>query len=499
MNPELQNVQSSSASAGAATERIAVTRNVELTPGEIDTLRRLERLPMSWVQGRLLLMGGLGYTFDAANNAVLAFILPSAAALFGLGNTQTGLLGSSILIGYLFGAFFAGTLGDLIGRKKVMMYALALYCAGSLLGAFSPSFEFLFCTRVISGLGTGAESAIVAPFLAEFIQSRYRGRYLGSLSGFFSFGFVLAALLGYAVVPASKAGWRIVQILTALPIVLLLWWRRALPESPRWLLQQGRSVEADQVVSAMEDEVRRRAGRLPDISSVPMPAAGMRRGGSFVDNLRALWSPNLKRSTAMLWALWISITFSYYGFFTWIPTLLVKHGLTITKGFAYSIVIYLAQIPGYYSAAFLSEKLDRKWTIILYMLAGALSALMMANARDEKAITLFGFFLSFFMNGTYAGIYAYTPEIYPTAFRATGMGVASAFGRIGGILAPIIIGFAYTGIGFAGVFTITTAVLIAGALTVGVLGIGTTGRTLEEIAAGEIVRREARPDAELKA
>ena len=453
-----------------------------LTATEMDTLRRLERLPISWVQGRLLLMGGLGYTFDAANNAVLAFILPSVAALFGLSNTQTGLLGSSILIGYLFGAFFAGTLGDLIGRKKVMMYAPALYCIGGILGACSQTFGFLFCTRVIVGFGTGAESAIVAPFLAEFIQSKYRGRYLGSLSGFFAFGFVLAALLGYAVVPATKTGWRIVQVLTALPTVMLLWWRRTMPESPRWLIQQGRSMQAEQVVSVMESEVRHRVGgSLPDMASVPNQPVSMRRGGSFVENLRALWSPKLARSTAMLWVLWISITFSYYGFFTWIPTLLVKHGLTITKGFAYSIVIYVAQIPGYYSAAFLSEKLDRKWTIILYMLAGGISAFLMANARGEKMITIFGFFLSFFMNGTYAGIYAYTPEVYPTAFRATGMGVASAFGRIGGILAPIIIGFTFAKIGFAGVFMITTAVLILGAFTVGAMGISTTGKTLEQI------------------
>src|SRR5262249_26574279 len=108
------------------------------------------------------------------------------------------------------------------------------------------------------------------------------------------------------------------------------------------------------------------------------------------------------------------------------------------------------------------------------------------GARDAKAITTFGFFLSFFMNGTYAGIYAYTPEVYPTAFRATGMGAASAFGRIGGILAPIIIGFTFDKIGFAGVFMITMAALILGALTVGVMGISTTGKTLEQINAGEI-------------
>jgi MFS transporter, putative metabolite:H+ symporter len=83
------------------------------------------------------------------------------------------------------------------------------------------------------------------------------------------------------------------------------------------------------------------------------------------------------------------------------------------------------------------------------------------------------------MNGTYAAIYSYTPEVYPTGFRATGMGLASAFGRVRGILAPLIIGF-------GGVFTITTIVLLIGALTVLALGIRTAGKTLEQIAAAEI-------------
>jgi putative MFS transporter len=469
-----------------------MTEHHILTAAELDTLRRLERLPMSWFQGKLLLMGGLGYTFDAVNNAILAFILPPATSLFKLSSSQTGLLGSSILIGFLIGAFSAGVLGDLIGRKRVMMYALALFCVGSLLGACSQSFGFLFGTRILTGIGTGAESTIVAPFLAEFIQSKYRGRFLGSLSGFFSFGFVLAAILGYGVVPATPEGWRIVQVLTALPIVILLWWRRALPESPRWLMQQGRSAEAERVVSAIEVEVQKRVGRpLPDIDSAPRPPASIRRGGSLADNLRALWGPNLARSTVMLWVLWISITFAFYGFFTWIPSLLVMHGLTVTKSFAYSIVIYVAQIPGYYTAAFLTERLDRKWTIILYMALGGLSAFLMAQSADDTMIITFGFFLSFFMNGTYAGIYAYTPEIYPTAFRATGMGVASAFGRIGGILGPIIIGFTFNKVGFAGVFGITTIVLIAGALVVCIMGIRTTGMTLEQITAEEISTSQA--------
>src|SRR5262249_47562547 len=215
--------------------------------------------------------------------------------------------------------------------------------------------------------------------------------------------------------------------LSALPIVMLLWWRRSLPESPRWLIQRGRSTEAAVEVERIEAEVIQRGrANLPPLESVEVPALTVWQGGTFARNLAALWSPAMRRTTLMLWVLWLAITFSYYGFFTWMPTLMMKQGMTITKSFGYSIIIYLAQIPGYYSAAFISEKLDRKWTIVLYMLLGGISAYLLANARSDASITMAGFLLSFFMNGTYAGIYAYTPELYPTAFRTTGMGVASA-------------------------------------------------------------------------
>jgi putative MFS transporter len=465
-----------------------MTQAIALTEAERNILQRVERVPFGRFHWRLLVMGGLGYTFDAMDGAMIAFILPAVTALWKLSDGQTGWLGSSAMIGYLFGAFFAGALGDLIGRRTVMMYALAIYSLATLVAAFAPSWEFLFGWRVVASVGTGAESAIIAPFLAEFVQKKVRGRFVGSLSGFFSYGFVFAALLGYFVVRRSDDGWRIVQIICALPIAMLLWWRRSLPESPRWLIERGRAAEAAAEVERIEAEATRHGATLPPLDRVELPAASVRRGGTFGANLAALWSPPVRRTTIMLWLLWIAITFSYYGFFTWIPTLLLKQGMTTTKSFGYSIIIYLAQIPGYYSAAFLSEKLDRKWTIVAYMLLGGVSAFAMSNAGSPAAITMAGSLLSFFMNGTYAGIYAYTPELYPTAFRATGMGVASAFGRIGGLSAPIVIGYTFREIGFGGVFVITTIVLAIGALAVAVLGIGTKGKSLEQIAAEELGR-----------
>jgi MFS transporter, putative metabolite:H+ symporter len=457
----------------------------EAPAGQRELIARVERLPMSRPHLRLLFQGGLGYTFDGMDGAVIAFILPSAAAVFALSGREQGLLASSTLIGFLVGALAAGLLGDRIGRRRVMMYALVLYALASVVAAVAPNWPVLFAFRVVAGIGTGAESAIIAPFLSEFVPSRCRGRFIGSLAGFFAFGFVFAALLGYFLVPPLANGWRIVQLVTALPIVLVLWWRRSLPESPRYLLAKGRVEEAETVVGRLEEQVRRATGRpLPEVGAGDQsaePVAGP--AGQGLAAVLWLWRGAMARQTATTWTLWFSITFAYYGFFTFIPSLLILQGLTITKSFGYSIAIYLAQIPGYYSAAFVSERLDRKWTIGAYLSGGALSALGLATAAGNTQLLLFGILLSFFMNGTYACLYSYTPEVYPTAVRATGMGAASAFGRVGGILSPLIIGSAYSRLGFFGVFALTCAVLAMGVLAVLTLGVSTAGRTLEDITA----------------
>ena len=330
---------------------------------------RLERLPFSAFHRRLLLMGGLGYSFDALDIAIVAFVLPALMEQWSLSGTQAGTLASATYIGYFIGAFVAGTAGDVIGRRLIMMSALLVYCVSSLASAYADSPQTFFVARVLAGIGTGAESAIIAPFLSEFVASSYRGRFVGALAGFFSFGFLGAAVLGYLVVPTGPDGWRLAIAITAAPVVLLLWWRRSLPESPRWLESTGRHGEADTVVTKIEQEIiAARGGPLPP--PLAIPAVRAVATPSVRGNLRALWSASMRRITTMTWLLWISITFAYYSFFTWIPTLLIQNGMTVTKSFGYSLAIYAAQIPGYYSAAYFNDRIGRQATIVTYLLCG---------------------------------------------------------------------------------------------------------------------------------
>ena len=240
------------------------------------------------------------------------------------------------------------------------------------------------------------------------------------------------------------------------------------------------------MVADMEQRAQRGGyvlGALAPVAAAPVDIGAKR---SFFGKLALLWAPGLARITAMTWVMWVSITFSYYAFFTWIPSLLVASGMTITRSFGYSIAIYLAQIPGYFSAAWMNEKIGRQATIASYMILGGVSAIGLAVAGTDNTVMLAGICLSFFMNGTYAGVYAYTPELFPTEVRATGMGTASSIGRIGAIVSPVLVGWLYPHFGFAGVFGTTTAVLAVGALAVIFMGINTRNRSLEDITAEEL-------------
>lgn len=451
--------------------------------------QRLERLPFGRFQYKLLLMGGLGYMFEAVDAAIIAFLLPVLRPLWGLTSVETGMLASSTYVGFLVGAAAAGGLGDRFGRKNIMMWALVLFCGAALASAFVNDWIHFMSLRVVGGIGMGAEAAIIAPFLSEFIGAKKRGAFTASLAGFFSFGFVAAALIGYFIVPMGDDGWRYALVVTALPVVLVLWWRRTVHESPRWLENRGRHEEALQIIEKIEAEFTQRGIKLPPPAPSRAPAA-TQRPATFGETFKALFSPSLRRVTIMSWILWFSVTFSIYLFFTWIPGLLVERGMTISKSFSFSLIIYCAQIPGYFSAAWICERIGRQYTIVLYMVGSAVSAISLAYVQTDQQVLIMSIMLSFFINGVSAGEYAYTPEVFPTRVRATGVGSASAFGRIGAISSPILVGYIYPVAGFGGVFGMTTAVLICGALAVLFLGINTKGRSLEEIESAEFA-----PDA----
>jgi putative MFS transporter len=197
-----------------------------------------------------------------------------------------------------------------------------------------------------------------------------------------------------------------------------------------------------------------------------------------------------RRRTAVLWTLWFSMAFSYYGLFIWLPTLLVGRGYAEVQSFRFTLFITLAQIPGYFVAAWLVERAGRRVTLVSFLVLCAGASWLFGRAAGTSDLLLWGCLVSFFNLGAWGVTYGYTPELYPTRVRGTGTGSAAAFGRIGGILAPLVVGRLMTAPGpatagaggFAAVFTVFTVVLLTGAAAVAIYGEETRGRTLEQIA-----------------
>jgi len=146
------------------------------------------------------------------------------------------------------------------------------------------------------------------------------------------------------------------------------------------------------------------------------------------------------KPTIMLWILWFTVVFSYYGMFLWLPSVMVIKGFSLIKSFEYVLIMTIAQLPGYFTAAWLIEKVGRKFVLVTYLLGTAASAFVFGNAETTTLLIVSGAFLSFFNLGAWGALYAYSPEQYPAVIRATGTGMAAAIGRIGGILGPLMVG-----------------------------------------------------------
>jgi putative MFS transporter len=185
--------------------------------------------------------------------------------------------------------------------------------------------------------------------------------------------------------------------------------------------------EAEEAVRRFE----RAAGVEPVESPLPTPAP--------VPGIGALWAVGTRARTAALWVVWFSINFAYYGAFIWLPTLLVANGFSLVRSFGYTLVITLAQLPGYAAAAFLIERWGRRITLAVFLAGSALGAGLFAAADGEGAVLATGMVLSFFNLGAWGALYAVTPEVYPTVLRATGAGAAAGFGRLASVAAPLCV------------------------------------------------------------
>lgn len=435
-------------------------------------LERLEALPLGRFHYKLLLVTGLGWLFDSMDTGLIAFILPVLAKEWGLAPGQMGLIGSIGLIGMALGAVVSGTIADRIGRKKVFTITVLLYSIASAFCALSWNYQSLLVFRFLVGFGLGGELPVAATLISEYAPSRVRGRFIVLLESFWGLGWIAAACIAYFFIPLY--GWRMAFLIGALPALYVCLIRMHMPESVRYLLAHGRIGEARQIVVSLERQLHVPvAPFVSEKETVPVVAKA---------SFRELWKKPFASRTIMLWLVWFGINFSYYGIFMWLPSLVFQQGFTVVKTFEYVLIMTLAQLPGYYCAAWLVDKIGRKYTLSAFLLFSGVASYFFGHASTAAALMMWGSVMSFFNLGAWGVLYTYTPEQYPTAIRALGSGWAAGFGRFGGMAAPMMVGALLArSFGFASVFYMFALVFAAVAVIVMSLGVESKQKDLESI------------------
>ncbi len=384
----------------------------------------IEHIGFGRFQKKLMVICGLGWAADAMEVLLIAFALPAIGQEWQISNAQKGLLGTAIFIGMLTGAWLWGWLSDRIGRKTGFISTVAIDSVFGLLSAFSPSFIWLVILRALTGFGVGGTLPVDYSIFAEYLPAKKRGRYLVLLESFWALGTIAAAGLAWLVVP--RLGWRWLLGLSALPGFIIFFIRRHVPESPRYLLVSGKKDQARDVLAHI---ARQNGTDLPEGELVSPPAT--RRG-----RIRDLWTPSLFRATSLLWLIWFTISLGYYGVFIWLPSYFKLKGMALLPVYQNTFLMALAQLPGYFSAAYLVERWGRRITLGIYMISSGIFTFLFALATSLPLVVAMAVWMSFFALGAWGALYAFTPEAYPTILRGTGMGAASGMTRIAGAIAP---------------------------------------------------------------
>ncbi|HTD34047.1 MAG TPA: MFS transporter [Candidatus Elarobacter sp.] len=459
---------------------------------------RLDRLP--WSRWHWMVVIGLGITWilDGLEVTIVGSINPTLASKNGLSFTdvQTGFAATAYLVGAVIGALGFGYLTDRFGRKRLFLITLGWYLVCTTLTAFAWDFASFAAFRMLAGMGIGGEYSAVNSAIDELIPSHRRGAADIAINGSWWIGTLIGALVSIPLLNGRffppSLGWRLAFGLGAALAIMVLFLRRSLPESPRWLLTHGRHDEAETIVRTIEGEVRAESGReLPPVKHKHITFDASRRHGFFatVETMVRTYP----QRTILVLVLMITQAFLYNAVF-------FNQGLQLTTFFGVKpgdvgLYIFPFAIGNFLGALVLGHFFDavgrKKMISGCYLLSGALMllsiVLFLNHALSAPALTILWCVMFFFASAGASAAYLTVSEIFPLETRATAIAFVYAVGTlVGGAIAPPVFG-ALIGTKdphmLALAWGIGAALMIAGGLTEMVLGIDAERKSLEEIAA----------------
>lgn len=352
----------------------------------------------------------LGYVLDAMDTQFLSFVIPTLIATWGISKGQAGLVGTVTLLTSAVGGWGAGILSDRIGRVKTLQITILWFAVFTLACAVAQNFSQLLIARGLMGLGFGGEWTAGAVLIGEIIRPRDRGKAVGLVQAGWAIGWGISAglyALVFSLLPAEYA-WRALFALGILPAPFVIMLRRLVVEPPVHRQQRLLDTQAHGQASLME-----------------------------------IFSPKVILVTLRAALLATGTQGGYYAITTWLPTYLkMEKHLTVIGTGGYLAVIIIGSYLGYLCGAYLSDRIGRKLTFILFSVASLAIALIYTRmAMTNTVMLLLGFPLGFFASGIFSGLGAFLTELFPTRIRGSAQGFCYNFGRAIGATFPFLIGY----------------------------------------------------------
>jgi putative MFS transporter len=431
---------------------------------------RLDRLPISSFHYRIFALVGAGMFFDGYDLYVAGGVLAATIQTNFSTLPQNLQFLSLTFVGMTLGSLITGFVGDRMGRRFTYQINLLVFGLASLAAAFAQDMTQLIVCRFVQGLGLGAEIVVGYSTMTEFVPPKTRGRWLAFMAFIVVAGFPATAILGYLIIPTW--GWRPMFVIAGIGSLIVWYLRKNLPESPRWLEAQGRTAEAEALMTTIEKEVAQSAVAVPRASAMDM-----------------LRPPILQRMIVGSWVL-ITINTLIFGFVIFLPQFFLRQGLTITNSLAYTMVLAIASLVGCALGAWSSDAIGRRPSIITASIftigLGYLYARSNA-ASDPTTVLLVGFFLIVAIYVQTAMLFGvYTPELFPTEIRLRANGICNTLGRAATVVSPFVVGFLMVNYALPGVIWLMIGLVVVQIIVVGFWGVEPRARALEDVAAAKV-------------
>lgn len=433
-----------------------------MTASSANLIARLDRIPI-WPYPRwILIVVGAGFFFAFFDIVTIGFALPVIQKQFGVSAQAASWAITSGLIGYIIGSFLDSRIGDRFGRRVSLFLSVGAFSIGSALSATSPNLEWLVFWRFVSGMGIGAEIALVTTYMAEMSPAPLRGRFTGWTIVAAFVGFAVVPLAALMLVPVYSWGWRLLFVVGGLGGVLIALMRRGMPDAFHWLIAHGRIEEAQATLEGAEKLAEERLGRtLP--AAEPSPVVSETTPGG---ELSTLFRPPSRRRLPLLGALWFVYYVGNYAWLTLATELFSKHGLSLSQSIASLSITGIGFVAGALAAVFLSDRIDRRYSAAGMCLVWAGSLAAIGFVASPSTIPVLGFIASFTIGFVIPVLYTITGENFPTPVRATGVSLSDGIGHLGGAFCGQII-FAVEAVsGFEGAFLAMGATGVASAILV---------------------------------